>query len=268
MKRPIVTLTTDFGTSDNYVACVKAAMLNINPEIETVDITHHVKRHDIMEACLILKNTYHYFPNWTIHVVIVDPTVGSSRRSIVASINSHHFVAPDNGVLSGLYQDPEDLSVFEIEAEHYYLKPLSPTFHGRDIFAPIAAWMAKGIEIENFGERIDDYVDLQLPIPTVSEEDGTLEGEIIHVDSFGNLITNVDRAQFDRLLGEAGNQSFELEIGDLTLSELKRYYAECEEDKPCLLFGSTAQLELAIKEKSASEVLSLDKGQKLTLKFG
>ena len=266
MKNPIVTLTTDFGTGDNYVASMKAVMLNINPDIEIVDITHHIKRHDIMEACFILKNTYHYFPNWSIHVVVVDPTVGSSRRSIVASINSHHFIAPDNGVLSGLYQDPEDISVFEIEAEHYYLKPLSSTFHGRDIFAPIAAWMAKGIEIENFGEKIEDYVDLELPVPVVDDE-GTLEGEIIHVDSFGNLITNVDRAQFDQLLEEAENHSFELQVGDLTLSELKQYYAECEEGKPSLLFGSTAQLELAIKEKSASEVLKFSKGQKLTLRF-
>ena len=266
MKTSIVTLTTDFGVRDNYVAAMKAVMLNINPDLSIVDITHEIGRHDIMEACFVIANTYHYFPKWSIHVVVVDPTVGSSRRMLVASINSHHFVAPDNGVLSGLYQDPEDISVYEIQAEHYYLKPLSSTFQGRDIFAPVAAWLSKGVEIENFGEKIDDYVDLQLPVPVVSEE-GQLQGEIIHVDSFGNLITNVTRAQFEDMLEEAVKHKFELRIGDVTLSELKRFYAECEKEKPAALFGSTSQLEVAAKQKSASELLGLDKGAKFTLRF-
>jgi len=266
MTRHIVTLTTDFGVRDNYVAAMKAVMLNINPDLNVVDITHEIGRHDIMEACFVIANTYHYFPKWSIHIVVVDPTVGSSRRPLVASINSHHFVAPDNGVLSGLYQDPEDISVYEIQAEHYYLKPLSSTFQGRDIFAPVAAWLSKGVEIENFGEKIDDYVDLKLPVPVVDEE-GHLQGEIIHADSFGNLITNVTRAQFEDMLEEAVKHKFELKIGDVTLSDLKRFYAECEKGKPSALFGSTSQLEVAAKQKSASELLGLDKGAKFTLKF-
>ncbi len=266
MTSPIVTLTTDFGTRDNYAAAVKAVMLNINPDLNIVDITHEVRRHDIMEACFLIANTYHYFPKWSIHVVVVDPTVGSSRRPLAASINSHHFIAPDNGVLSGLYQDPEDISVYEINAEHYYLRPLSSTFHGRDIFAPVAAWMAKGIEIENFGDKIDDYVDLKLPAPVVGEE-GELEGEVIHIDSFGNLITNVTRAQFEEMLEEAEKHAFELKIGDHTLSEIKRLYAECKKDSPAALFGSTSQLEVAAKQRSARELLGLEKGAKFTLKF-
>jgi len=266
MASPIVTLTTDFGARDNYAAAMKAVMLNINPDINIVDITHEVRRQDILEACFIIANTYHYFPNWSIHVVVVDPTVGSNRRPLVASINGHHFIAPDNGVLSGLYQDPDDISVHEINAEHYYLRPLSSTFHGRDIFAPVAAWLAKGIELENFGEKIDDYVDLKLPAPVVGEE-GELEGEVVHIDSFGNLITNVTRAQFEEMLEQAENHKFELKIGDATLSDLKRFYAECEKGSPAALFGSTSQLEVAAKQKSASDLLGLEKGAKLTLKF-
>ncbi len=265
MKDPIITLTTDFGTRDNYVASMKAVMLSINPEVNIVDITHEVRRHDIMSACFIITNTYHYFPLRTIHVIVVDPTVGSERRPLVASINGHYFVAPDNGVLSGLFQDPEDISVFTIEAEHYYLRPLSSTFHGRDIFAPIAAWLSKGIEIENFGEKVEDYIDLKLPSPIVSE--GKLEGEIIHVDSFGNLITNIKRDTFEKMLEEAPGHQFKLEVGETVLSKLMRFYAECESGRPCLLFGSTSQLEISVKRKSAKEILGLDKGQKLTITF-
>jgi len=266
MKSPIITLTTDFGTRDNYAASMKAVMLNINPDVNIVDITHETRRHDIMGACFIIANTYHYFANWTIHVVVVDPTVGSERRPLIASINGHHFIAPDNGVLSGLFQDPEDISVFAIDAEHYYLRPLSSTFHGRDIFAPIAAWLSKGIEIENFGEKTDDYVDLKLPAP-VASEDGKLEGEVIHIDTFGNLITNVTRDTFEQMLEDAPEHTFQLKIGGLALSELKRFYAECGSDKPALLFGSTSQLELSVKRRNASEMLGLKKGQKLTLTF-
>ncbi|MBN1593876.1 MAG: SAM-dependent chlorinase/fluorinase [Candidatus Coatesbacteria bacterium] len=266
MARPIVTLTTDFGTRDNYVAAMKAVMLKTNPELNIIDITNEIRRHDIMEACFIIANTYHYFPNWTIHVVVVDPTVGSNRRAIVASINSHHFIAPDNGVLSGLFQDPEDIAVYEIDAEHYYLRPLSSTFHGRDIFAPVAAWLAKGVEIENFGEKIDDYVDLQLPVPELVEE-GKLQAEIIHVDSFGNLITNVTRAQFEQMLDESENHAFELAAEGLLINDLKRIYAECDKDAPAALFGSTSQLEIAARQRSASEILGFEKGAKLTIKF-
>ncbi|MBN2209254.1 MAG: SAM-dependent chlorinase/fluorinase [Candidatus Coatesbacteria bacterium] len=266
MKTSIVTLTTDFGARDYYAAAMKAVMLNINPDLSIVDITHEIGRHDIMQACFVIANTYHYFPKWSIHVIVVDPTVGSTRRPLVASINSHHFLAPDNGVLSGLYQDPEDIGVYGIDAEHYYLKPLSSTFEGRDVFAPVAAWLSKGVEIENFGEKIDDYVDLKLPAPVVDEE-GQLEGEIIHVDAFGNLITNVTRAQFEDMLEEAAKHKFELRIGDVALSDLKRIYAECEKERPSLLFGSTSQLEVAAKQKSACELLHLDKGAKFTLKF-
>jgi len=266
MRKPIVTLTTDFGLKDNYAASMKAVMLSINPEITFVDITHQVARHDIMEACFLLGNTYHYFPPWTVHVVVVDPTVGSKRRPIVASINNHYFVAPDNGVLSVLYQDPEDISVFEITAEHYYLKPLSSTFHGRDIFAPVAAWLTKGVELENFGEKIEDFVDLKLPAPKLVDET-RLEGEIIHVDSFGNLISNIPRAQFDQMLEESKEHRFEVRIGDFVMKELKRYYAECQADKPSVLFGSTAQLEVCLKQRSAKDALGFDKGQKLTVQF-
>ena len=186
---------------------------------------------------------------------------------LLASINSHLFVAPDNGVLSGVYQDPEDINVHQIEAEHYFLRPLSSTFHGRDILAPVAGWLTKGVEVESFGDKIDDYVDLKLPVPEVNEDEGMVEGQIIHIDSFGNLVTNITRARFDEMLEASENHQFELAVGDHVIKELKHFYAECDKQSPALLFGSTSQLEVSVNEASAKEVLGFDKGQKLTLRF-
>ena len=161
---PIITLTTDFGLSDHLVGTMKGVILNINPAAHIVDINHNVAPFDILDGALTIANAYRYFPPRTIHVVIVDPGVGTERRPLLVSGEKQYFIAPDNGVLSTIFER-ESCTVRHITAEHYFLNPVSPTFHGRDVFAPTAAWLSKAWQTEAFGEEITDYVRFSMPKP-------------------------------------------------------------------------------------------------------
>src|SRR6266576_6341764 len=163
--RPIVTLTTDFGLNDHFVGTMKGVILKIVPNAEIVDICHSVQAFDILDGALALAQTYSYFPTRTVHVVVVDPGVGRARRPILASSDKYNFVAPDNGVLSLMYAREERLNVRHITSEHYFLQPLSNTFHGRDVFAAVAGWMSKGVEVTKFGDEITDFVRFGAPKP-------------------------------------------------------------------------------------------------------
>ena len=157
MARPIITLTTDFGTNDHLVGVMKGVILSINPEVNIVDITHSVLAHDLLDGALTIGQAYKYFPPKTVHLVVVDPGVGSARRPILVAGDTHYFVAPDNGVLSSVYDQTEALYVWNIISEHYFRQPVSKTFHGRDIFAPVAAWLTKSWQSSAFGEAITDF---------------------------------------------------------------------------------------------------------------
>ena len=189
MSRPIITLTTDYGTSDHFAAVMKGVILSINPEVNIVDITHSVLAHDILDGALAIGQAYRYFPPKTIHVVVVDPGVGTERRPILVAGDQHYFVAPDNGVLSSVYEQSESLHVWNIISEHYFRQPVSKTFHGRDIFAPVAAWLTKSWQTSSFGEPITDFV--RFAIPKVKVNGNQVQGAVLRVDHFGNLITNV-----------------------------------------------------------------------------
>src|SRR5215469_1790500 len=184
----IITLTTDYGTNDHLVGTVKGVILKINPEATIVDITHHVASYDLLDGALAIGSAFEYFPPKTIHVVVVDPGVGTERRPLLVSGDNHYFVAPDNGVLSLIYERNSNVVVRHATAEHYYLQPVSNTFHGRDIFAPVAAWLSKGWQTASMGEEIQDYKKFALPRPKAA--DGVTKGVVMRVDSFGNLITN------------------------------------------------------------------------------
>ena len=163
-----VTLTTDFGLNDHFVGTLKGVILNIIPEANVVDICHSVQAFDILDGALALAQSYSYFPAGTVHLVVVDPGVGSARRPIMAASEAHHFVAPDNGVLSLMYAREQRLTVRHITSEHYFLQPISNTFHGRDIFAPVAGYLAKGVDDEKFGEEITDFVRFNAPRPNLA----------------------------------------------------------------------------------------------------
>ena len=273
----IITLTTDFGFTDAYVAAMKGVILGINPEARIVDICHSIRPQAISQAAFVLSTVYEYFPQRTIHVVVVDPGVGTERRAIILRTPSADFIAPDNGVLSYVIQEgtsplqatPEErpqqielgpgLEAVAITRPQFWRSPVSPTFHGRDIFAPIAAHLSLGTPPMDFGEAITSLTVLPLLQP-YQTSDGVLVGHILHIDNFGNLITNIKGDD----LAEA-NQAITIEIGKQSLSGLSRTYAE---GKGLLaLIGSSGHLEVSLKEGDASAFLGVDVGNEVKIRL-
>lgn len=261
--RPIITLTTDFGESDGYVATMKGVILAINPEVLLVDITHAVSPQGVREAAFILGNTYHYFPSGTVHLVVVDPGVGTARRPIILATPKGFFVAPDNGVLSYVLAEyvslpngdgeallrgkgGSDLGLKAVVIENpcFWLCPVSTTFHGRDIFAPVAAYLARGTEMERFGPEVPSLTSFTPPRPTKCG--GTLRGQVIHIDHFGNLITNLTRTD----LPKADDKKLVVELSGYQIQGLSKTYASS--GGLVALIGSNGYLEIALSGASAA----------------
>lgn len=263
--RPIITLTTDFGLNDHFVGTMKGVILNIVPEVEIVDITHAVQAFDVLDGALAIAQAYTYFPAGTVHMVIVDPGVGTARRPILLSTERHHFVAPDNGVLSLIYSREERLNVRHITAEHYSLQPVSNTFHARDIFAPVAAYLAKGVEKTKFGDDITDYVRFNAPKPKLV--DGTsLRGVVLKVDRFGNLITNFTALDAPALFQE-NPPSFRMQVGKSEVTEIHSAYSEGTPNEVFIIAGSMGYLEIAANRAAAAQMIGVGKGSEVTLAF-
>ncbi|MEW6732985.1 MAG: SAM-dependent chlorinase/fluorinase [Acidobacteriota bacterium] len=260
-KRPIITLLTDFGTEDHFVAAVKGAILSINTNVELIDITHNIPPQDIFTGAFTLRNAYHAFPRFTTHIAVVDPGVGSSRRPIMVMTDNYNFIGPDNGIFSYIYQQEEVNRVLHITAEHYFRTPLCSTFHARDIFAPIAAWLSKGVEALKMGDEIADYLRFNVPQP--QELSPTLiKGMIIHIDRFGNCVTNFSASE---LTEERMNTNKVLVVNDYQIARFCNYYAECPEGEICALFGSSNLLELATPKGSAAQALGANRGTEVSL---
>ena len=264
--RPIITLTTDFGLQDHFVGTLKGVILDIVPDAEIVDICHSIQPFDILDGTLTIAQAYKYFPNCTVHMVVVDPGVGGERRPIVASTERHHFVGPDNGVLSSVYAGETGIQVRHITAEHYFAQPLSNTFHARDIFAPVAAYLAEGIDVSKLGPGITDYVRFNLPKPKLVGE-GTLSGVVLKVDRFGNLITNISAGDVPQAL-RANPPSFKLSIAGREITDRKASYSEGAPGALFAIAGSMGYLEIAANQTSAAQILGVGKGSEFTLVFG
>ncbi|HSR54462.1 MAG TPA: SAM-dependent chlorinase/fluorinase [Acidobacteriota bacterium] len=263
-RQPIVTFLSDFGTREYYVGAVKGAVLSACPEANVVDISHGVASHDLLEAAFTLNGAYQTFPSRTIHLVVVDPGVGSSRRALIVSTEKYYFVGPDNGVLSLIYQREEINRVISIEAGHYFREPVSPTFHGRDVFGPVAGSLAHGIQIDKFGPEVDDYKRLSLPSPRKSA-DSQVEGIVLHIDKFGNVITNLSPEGVSKLVGrEARPAAFQL--GESTISRHCRYYSEAQPREIISLVGSSGYYELAALKQPAARLLNAKRGAKVALR--
>ena len=262
-QRPIITLTTDFGLNDHFVGTMKGVILKILPNAEIVDICHSVQAFDILDGALALAQSYSYFPTRTVHLVVVDPGVGSARRPIIASSEERNFVAPDNGVLSLMYAREERLSVRHITSDHYFLQPVSNTFHGRDIFAPIAAYLAKGVDHEKFGEEITDFVRFNAPKPKPADAN-TLRGVVLRVDRFGNLITNFTPQDAPALF-QPQPPAFKIVVGKREVSALRQNYAEGTPGEVFGILGSMGYLEVGIREARADRVLGARAGMKVDL---
>ena len=263
MSRPIITLTTDFGLNDHFVGAMKGVMLETAPDSQIVDISHAVQPFDILDGALTISQAYNYFPAGTVHVVIVDPGVGTARRPIVLTGDRHLFVAPDNGVLSLIYDREERLSVRHVTAEHYFLQPRSNTFHGRDIFAPVAAYLAKGVNPERFGDEISDYVRFAAPRPKPVDE-RTLRGVVLKVDRFGNLITNITPPDIPGLF-EPTPPAFKIAIGKGQVNRICLNYAEGSPAEAFGILGSMGFLEIATNRGSAYQLLGAGKGSEVNV---
>lgn len=262
MRGGIITFITDFGTRDGYVGIMKGVILKINPEVRLVDITHEISSHDIFEAGFILKNSYSYFPNGSIHLVVVDPGVGSERRAILVETDNHFFIGPDNGVFTFIYEFERIKRVVELTDKRYFLPKTSLTFHGRDIFAPVAAHLSLGTSPEDFGDVCNSVVRVDIPRPEI--EEGIIKGVLFHIDNFGNLISNIPDVLFTESIGEG---RCKIIVGGEVIEGVKGSYSEAKEGEILAIFGSSGYLEVSVRGHSAQEKLGLGKGSEIKVVY-
>ncbi len=248
---PVITLLSDFGLSDYFVGAVKGVMLSLNPDVAFVDISHQVPPQDIFTGAFTLSQAYSCFPQGTVHFAVVDPGVGTSRKALAATAAGHYFVAPDNGILTYIMEANEDFVAYEITADHYFRKPVSATFHGRDVFAPVAAWISRKIELHQFGPVLQSPVRLQIP-PLKRVRDALIQGTILAIDHFGNLITN--------LKPEDVSMPFKILAGQREITALRRTYGEGMSGEVIVVPGSAGFLEIAVKGGSAAATLNMKAG--------
>ena len=262
----IITLTTDFGTSDPYVGIMKGVILDINPDAQVVDLTHAIPPQDIHEAAFSIYAAHNYFPKGTIHIIVVDPGVGTDRQAIICKIENTFFVCPDNGVLGYLLQSTENAAEHPVNAaaiqnKAYYLPEVSNTFHGRDIFAPVAAHLSLGVPLADFGPPVQNLIRLPMPIPQTAK--GSLIGQIIKIDRFGNAITNISEHALSEFLKAEFLKSapYVIRTREVSLGKLNRAYADSEIGEPLAIIGSLGFLEIAVNGGSAEALFGLKRGE-------
>jgi S-adenosylmethionine hydrolase len=255
MARPIVALLTDFGLTDHYVGAMKGVLLGLCPDAVLVDVTHDIPPHDVLTGAIELAAVWRFFPAGTIFLVVVDPGVGSARRGIAVEAGDYRFIAPDNGVLTCVLNDVKPKRVVELTERRYARPTVSRTFEGRDRFAPAAGWLAKGVDLAALGRPLPTVVRFDVPVPRI--EGDSLAGEVLRVDRFGNLVTNIDRRGFDQFRG-AG--ALRIEAGDHPVERLVSTYADAPAGAVGALFGSTDHLEIACNGESAERRLGLGRG--------
>ncbi|MFZ0912317.1 MAG: SAM-dependent chlorinase/fluorinase [Candidatus Korobacteraceae bacterium] len=262
----IVTFTTDFGLNDPFVGIMHGVVLNIHPETSIVDISHAVASYDVFDGAWTIAQAYRFFPPRTVHVVVVDPGVGGTRRPIIVETDDYVFVAPDNGVLSLVEMREPKFTVRHVTAERYFLQPVSRTFHGRDVFSPVAGWLSKGVAPAEFGPEISDYARLALPaVERIGEN--SLRGVVLKVDKFGNLITNIGEQEAPPLFTTAP-PAVSILIAGQTITRVCHSYAEGGEDEFFAIVGSSGYLEIAAKQASAAEKLAAGVGTPVGVVFG
>ncbi len=261
--RRVITLLTDFGLSDPFVGVMKGVILGINPAAVIVDLCHGTRAYDPSEAAFILLSSYRYFPKGTIHVAVIDLGVGGPRRPILAACDGHLFIGPDNGLLAPLAEQAGPLSVRAITADRHFLQPISATFHGRDVFAPVAAHLSLGAEPAGFGEPIDDYVRLALPRPSPRGA-SSITGEILYIDRFGNLVTNIARADLELLAAGSPVTALLVQLTGRQVP-IVAYYAQLPPGVPGAVVGSADYLEIFVNQGNASQFLGLGRGAEVVV---
>jgi S-adenosylmethionine hydrolase len=257
-----ITLTTDFGDADHFVGAMKGVIASILPEARIYDITHAVAPFDVLDGALTVANGYRYWPAGTIHVVVVDPGVGTARRPLLVRAGTQFFIAPDNGVLSLVVERESEVRAWHITAERFFVHPVSRTFHGRDIFAPSAAWLARNGQPEGFGPEVTDYERLALPKPEITTN--AIRGRILRADHFGNLLTNLRPEDAPRL---AAGAVFRLKAGRAEITRMATTFGEAARGEPCLIEGSSGYLEIAANRASAAEITGAGAGSDFVIEF-
>lgn len=259
----IITFTTDFGLTEHYVGAMKGIIHTIHPAARIIDITNSVQSFDILDGAIAISQAYDYFPNGTIHVVVVDPGVGGPRRPIVATVGQYTFVAPDNGVLSLVFEREERVGVRHITSEHYFHHPVSNTFHGRDIFAPVAAYLSKGVDTAKFGDEITDFTRFAAPRPKAAG-DNTWKAIVLKTDKFGNLITNITAKDVPQIFN-GSSTGFKLSVGKAEITKLADSYSAGSQGELFAIIGSTGFLEISSNKAPASRLAGADKGSEVSL---
>ena len=299
----VITLLTDFGNQDAYVGIMKGVIAGINPFANIVDICHSISPQDIFSGAYLLYTSYKYFPRKTIHVAVVDPGVGSRRNIICVETKNYFFLAPDNGLLSFIIQNEKPKSIFRITNSKYFLPSPSNTFHGRDVFAPVAAHLSLGVKPQQFGIRINQLEQLDVPKPHYKKT-GQLEGQILYIDRFGNFITNITKAHIEQHISnqmqnsgrgsgirsqkseargqkpEVGSRkpdafgkisqrdTMETTIGKKKIVGLSKTYTDAKPGEPLVLFGSAGFLEVSINQGNAQKYFRVDRGNKIRVETG
>jgi S-adenosylmethionine hydrolase len=265
LKTPVITLTTDFGLKDPFAGLMKGAILGINPDAKIVDITHNIQRHNVFEASQVIAMSYKYFPSATIHIAVVDPGVGSSRRPLLVVTEDHYFLGPDNGIFTPIFEELKStfFKVFHLTASHYFLPMSGSTFHGRDIFAPVAAWISKGVDSQKMGDLIGDFTKISSP-KAVVENNQTITGEIVSIDNFGNAISNIKRDDLAKLSSAESKKKLKIIYNDEQL-QLISYYAEKYDDNLAAIINSFGHLELFVYRSSAAEMFNIKVGDSLLI---
>ncbi len=262
---PIITFTTDFGLNDHFVGSMKGVILSINPQAHLVDISNSVQSFDILDGALAISQSYKYYPAGTIHLVVVDPGVGSDRRPLLVTTERHHFIAPDNGVLSLVFEREERLLVRHITSDHYFLQPVSNTFHGRDVFAAVAAYLSKGVEPDKFGDEITDFIRFTAPRPKAVNEK-VLRGVVLKVDKFGNLITNITPQDLPQLF-TAEPPAFKLRVGKSEVTRMCANYAQGTPGEVFAILNSMGFLEIASARGPAAQIAGVGRGAEVGVQF-
>lgn len=262
----IITLLTDFGIGDEYVGVMKGVILSVNPSAVTIDITHQIEPQDLIQAAYLLKSIYRFFPQQSVHVTVVDPGVGSQRAILALEHRNHLFLAPDNGVLTLLLDEGLTGPVVRVDNDRYFLKPVSSTFHGRDIFAPVAAHLSMGIGIDRLGAQmgIKDLVRLNIPRPWISA-DNELVGTIVSIDRFGNLITSIEKAMLEKFCTLDKQKALSIKVGGWTIRGVTDHYSSTPPQQPLALIGSRGYLELAVNCGNARRHFKAAKGDAVRL---
>ena len=266
-RSPLITLLTDFGTVDYFVGAVKAVILSLNPSATIVDITHDIPPQDIVAGAFTLLASYRSFPPGTIHVVVVDPGVGSDRKPVLVTAGGQFFIGPDNGIFSYIYERETVTGCYELNQAKYFHQPVSTTFHGRDIFAPVAAALSSGVSPAELGSEVTELAGLVRleSLSPIVKKTGKWRCRVIHVDRFGNLVTNITPA----VLGAEAESRASVRIGKRSIKSFRKFFAGGNNTKGELfaIWGSTGFLEIAATNRSAARLLKVKRGQSVTLEI-